>query len=104
MMIFNAEIVCPKCRIKNLEFVSTPDSRDRDWCHFACADCGYQLTFADVGRQAVAQSAEMMGGQQENKIGRRQFSGRATTISCGSPFFNGEWRISEADPQQAPPG
>ena len=66
MMIFNAEIVCPDCGSENLEFVSTPDSRDRDWCNFDCADCGYKLTFADVGRQAVAQSAEMMGGQEEN--------------------------------------
>ena len=66
MMIFNAEIVCPKCHSAHLKFVSIPESREKDWCHFSCADCGYQLTFADVGRQAVAQSVEMMGGDEEN--------------------------------------
>ena len=66
MMIFNAEIVCPECKSENLELVSATDAIKRDWCNFACADCGYRLTFADVGRQAVAQSAEIMDGQKEN--------------------------------------
>ena len=66
MLIFNAQIVCPKCGSENLGLVSTPDKFDKDWCNFDCADCGYKLTFADVGRQAVAQSAEMIGGPVEN--------------------------------------
>jgi len=66
MMIFNAQIVCPQCKGESVEFVSTPDNFSRDWCNWGCADCGYKLTFADVGRQAVAQSAEMMGGPEEN--------------------------------------
>ena len=66
MMIFNAEIVCPKCGSENLVFVSKTDDLNKEWCNFACADCGYKLTFADVGRQAVSQSAEMIGGREIN--------------------------------------
>jgi transposase-like protein len=65
MVILNAQIVCPKCHSENLKLISTPESRDKDWCHFSCAECGYHLTFADVGRQAVAQSVKMMGGREE---------------------------------------
>jgi len=66
MMIFNAEIVCPECKSEHLRFISTPGDLDKEWCNFACTDCGYKLTFADVGRQAVAQSAEMVGGREEH--------------------------------------
>lgn len=48
MMIFNAEIVCPKCGSENLVFVSKTDDLNKEWCAEPISPASITVTDGDT--------------------------------------------------------
>ena len=61
MMIFNAEIVCPKndCGSDRIQVRTHTDQLGKNWTDIICADCGHKLSYDEIGRQLIAQQSQI---------------------------------------------